>query len=143
MNRGGLLLYLNMRCRPRYPLPMAAVVNPLTVFVPSQNLLLRLQAAAHVCLALGFTATTAGALECLTDVVSVRICNIRVASRGQNRQLGHVLHILCCAKRCQKSRERKQARNFLLLFSAEKINGRLALEHPTYLVAILVCVTTT
>ncbi|CAM9195035.1 unnamed protein product, partial [Sphacelaria rigidula] len=27
------------------------------------------QAAAHVCVALGFTATTAGALECLTDVV--------------------------------------------------------------------------
>ena len=29
------------------------------------------QAVAHVCVALGFTATTAGALECLTDVVSV------------------------------------------------------------------------
>ncbi|CAM9657954.1 unnamed protein product, partial [Laminaria digitata] len=27
------------------------------------------QAVAHVCVALGFTATTAGALECLTDVV--------------------------------------------------------------------------
>lgn len=48
------------------------------------------QAVAHVCVALGFTATTSGALDCLTDVVSAELTAAAAAadSCGANSGVG-------------------------------------------------------